>query len=90
MNRDGKNPTSRLSYWNPDDEQFWEEKGRSVAIRNLVVSIPNLLCGFAVWLYWGMVAKPIQRLHFADETLFNFTFMNDGNAYGAISYVFKN
>ncbi len=60
MNRDGKNPSSRLSYWNPNDEQFWEEKGRPVAMRNLVVSIPNLLCGFAVWLYWGMVAKFIQ------------------------------
>ena len=76
----------RLSRWDPDDEQFWEEKGRSVAIRNLVVSIPNLLCGFAVWLYWGMVAKFIQRLHFADETLFDFTFMNDGQAYGGDAY----
>ncbi len=86
MNSTGQRPSSRLSYWNPDDEQFWEEKGRSVAMRNLVVSIPNLLCGFAVWLYWGMVAKFIQRLHFADETLFNFTFMNDGNAYGGDAY----
>ena len=85
-NHESKNPSSRLSYWNPDDEQFWDEKGRSVAMRNLVVSIPNLLCGFAVWLYWGMVAKFIQRLHFADEALFNFTFMNDGEAYGGDAY----
>jgi NNP family nitrate/nitrite transporter-like MFS transporter len=86
MNDEGKTPGSRLSYWNPEDEKFWEEKGRSVAMRNLVVSIPNLLCGFAVWLYWGMIAKFIQRLHFADETLFNFTFMNDGQAYGGDAY----
>jgi NNP family nitrate/nitrite transporter-like MFS transporter len=86
MNDEGKNPSSRLSRWNPEDEQFWEEEGRPVAMRNLVVSIPNLLCGFAVWLYWGMVAKFIQRLHFADETLFNFTFMNDGQAYGGDAY----
>ncbi len=84
MSREG--PSSRLPYWDPDDEQFWVEKGRSVAMRNLLVSIPNLLCGFAVWLYWGMVAKFIQRLHFADETLFDFTFMNDGNSYGGDAY----
>jgi NNP family nitrate/nitrite transporter-like MFS transporter len=86
MSSEGDKPSSRLSYWNPEDEQFWKEKGRSVAIRNLLVSIPNLLCGFAVWLYWGMVAKFIQQLHFADETLFNFTFMNDGNAHGGDAY----
>jgi len=86
MSQESKSPSRRMSYWNPEDEQFWEDKGRSVAIRNLVVSIPNLLCGFAVWLYWGMVAKFIQRLHFADETLFDFTFMNDGNAYGGDAY----
>jgi NNP family nitrate/nitrite transporter-like MFS transporter len=86
MSRAVKSSSSRLSYWNPDDEKFWEEKGRSIAIRNLVVSIPNLLCGFAVWLYWGMVAKFIQRLHFADGTLFDFTFMNDGQGYGGDAY----
>ena len=41
---------------------------------------PILLCGFSVWLYWGMVAKVMQRLHFADNSLFNFTFMNSGRA----------
>jgi NNP family nitrate/nitrite transporter-like MFS transporter len=83
---EGNSPRGRLPYCNPEDEPFWEEKGRSVALRNLLVSIPNLLCGFAVWMYWGMVAKFIQRLHFADETLFDFTFMNDGQAYGGDAY----
>ncbi len=61
MNCDGKNPSSRFSYWNPDDEQFWEEKGRPVAMRNLVASIHNLLCGFAVRLYWGMGSGRLGR-----------------------------
>ena len=86
MRSDGDHTSSRLSRWDPDDEQFWEETGRRVAMRNLIVSIPNLLCGFAVWLYWGMVAKFIQRLHFADETLFDFTFMNGGEPYGGDGY----
>jgi NNP family nitrate/nitrite transporter-like MFS transporter len=86
MRSDGDHTSSRLSRWDPDDGQFWEETGRRVAMRNLIVSIPNLLCGFAVWLYWGMVAKFIQRLHFADETLFDFTFMNGGEPYGGDGY----
>ena len=47
---------------------------QKIANRNLWVSIPNLLCGFSVWLYWGMIAKIMQRLHFANPELFNFTF----------------
>ena len=40
----------QLSRWEPDDEDFWERFGKKIAMRNLVVSIPNLLCGFSVWL----------------------------------------
>ena len=73
-------------YWNPDDEEFWEDTGKKIGWRNLLVSIPNLLCGFAVWLYWGMLAKFIQRVHFGNEELFNFTFMNDGQPYDGPGY----
>ncbi len=74
-------------YWDPDDEQFWEREGKKIANRNLWVSIPNLLLGFAIWIYWGMLAKYIQQLHFAtDGELFNFTFMNGGQPYEADAY----
>ena len=70
---------SKLAKWDVEDESFWESTGKKVAFRNLFISIPNLLCGFSVWLYWGMIAKIIQRIHFASgETLFNFTFGNNG------------
>ncbi|MCP4869902.1 MAG: NarK/NasA family nitrate transporter [Proteobacteria bacterium] len=79
---DRPNPASRLTRWEPEDEQFWESEGKKVANRNLWVSIPQLFLGFAVWIYWGMVAKYIQKLHFGtDGELFNFTFMNDGQPY---------
>jgi len=80
------------NHWDPDDENFWERQGKRIANRNLWVSIPNLLLGFAVWIYWGMVAKYIQKLHFAtDGELFDFTFMNAGqsfedNAYRALLF----
>lgn len=72
--------------WDVEDEAFWESEGKQIANRNLWVSVPNLLCGFAVWLYWGMIAKAIQRLHFANPELFNFTFRNDGLPYDDAGY----
>ena len=44
-------------YWDPEDEGFWNREGKRIATRNLWVSIPNLLLAFAVWIYWGMIAK---------------------------------
>jgi len=72
--------------WDVEDDAFWESTGKGIANRNLWISIPNLLCGFSVWLYWGMVAKAIQRLHFANTELFNFTFQNDGQPYAEADY----
>ena len=72
--------------WNVEDDAFWESTGKSIANRNLWVSIPNLLCGFAVWIYWGMLAKIIQEVHFANPKLFNFTFLNDGQPFDENGY----
>ncbi|MEO5697493.1 MAG: antiporter, partial [Burkholderiaceae bacterium] len=36
-----------ISDWRPEDETFWESKGKKIAYRNLWISIPALLCGFA-------------------------------------------
>ncbi|MDA1165998.1 MAG: NarK/NasA family nitrate transporter [Planctomycetota bacterium] len=73
-------------HWDTEDEAFWESDGKRIANRNLCVSIPNLLCGFAVWIYWGMIAKTIQRIHFANPELFNFTFLNDGQPFDEQGY----
>ncbi len=73
-------------HWDVEDEAFWESEGKQIANRNLWVSIPNLLCGFSVWLYWGMIAKTMQKLHFANPELFNFTFRNDGQPYDEAGY----
>ena len=50
--------------WNPEDSQFWESKGKRIANRNLWISIPSLLCGFAVWLYWGIITVQMLNLGF--------------------------
>jgi len=54
---------TKLDHWDPEDESFWKATGSSVASRNLWVSIPNLLCGFAVWLYWSIIIVQMQNLY---------------------------
>ncbi len=73
-------------HWNVEDQSFWDSTGKSIANRNLWVSIPNLLCGFAVWLYWGMLAKTMQALHFANADLFSFAAWNGGEAFSNDDY----
>lgn len=53
-----------LQNWRVEDDAFWEREGRQVALRNLWISIPCLLCGFAVWMYWSIVTTKMQVLGF--------------------------
>ncbi|MCL4306397.1 hypothetical protein KJZ99_10810 [bacterium] len=53
-----------LTYWNVEDDAFWQGEGRRTAYRNLWISIPCLLCGFAVWMYWSIVTTKMQELGF--------------------------
>jgi len=53
-----------LQKWDVEDPQFWESEGKKIASRNLWISIPSLLCGFAVWLYWGIITVQMLNLGF--------------------------
>jgi len=53
-----------LKNWNIEDDQYWSSTGKSIATRNLWISIPSLLCGFAVWLYWGIITVQMLNLGF--------------------------
>ena len=57
LNRDIEN-------WNPEDTEFWGREGKKVAYRNLWISIPNLLMGFAVWMMWGMITVQMMNIGF--------------------------
>ncbi len=56
-----------LRNYTPDDESFWASSGKAIANRNLWISIPSLLCGFAVWLYWGIITVQMINLGFDFE-----------------------
>ncbi|MBI3148809.1 MAG: MFS transporter [Betaproteobacteria bacterium] len=53
-----------LEDWRPEDETFWEATGKKIAYRNLLISIPALLCGFAVWGMWGIITVQMLNLGF--------------------------
>ncbi len=55
---------SDIKNWNVEDPKFWESQGKSIASRNLWISIPSLLCGFAVWIYWGIITVQMLSLGF--------------------------
>jgi len=64
-----------IADWRPEDEQFWESTGKKIAYRNLWISVPALLCGFAVWGMWGIITVQMLNLGFpfAKEELFTLT-----------------
>lgn len=51
--------------WRPEDEHFWRTQGARIANRNLWISIPSLLCGFAVWLMWGIITVQMANAGFS-------------------------
>ena len=64
-----------ITDWRPEDEQFWESTGKKIAYRNLWLSIPALLCGFAVWGMWGIITVQMMNLGypFTQAELFTLT-----------------
>jgi MFS transporter, NNP family, nitrate/nitrite transporter len=53
-----------ITDWRPEDETFWEPTGKRIAYRNLAISVPALLCGFAVWGMWGIITVQMLNLGF--------------------------
>jgi len=53
-----------LHDWRPEDKDFWEKQGKSIAARNLWISIPNLLLAFSVWMVWSVVVAKMPAIGF--------------------------
>lgn len=69
--------------WNPEDESQWQETGKKVAFRNLWISVPCLLCSFAVWMYWGVITVQMLNLGFPYSKEQLFTLMSIAGLSGA-------
>ncbi len=50
--------------WRPEDTEFWQKGGRSVARRNLWISTYCLMLSFAVWMVWSVVVARLPAIGF--------------------------
>jgi NNP family nitrate/nitrite transporter-like MFS transporter len=61
---DSRGGGHNVADWRPEDEVFWNTTGKKIAYRNLWISVPALLCGFAVWGMWGIITVQMLNLGF--------------------------
>lgn len=66
-------PKVKLAVWEPENDKQWDAIGKRIATRNLFASIPNLTCGFGVWLVWSVLASKIQLMHDEDPSVYAFS-----------------
>lgn len=56
--------THVLETWQPEDDKFWQSKGKAIANKNLWLSIPALLLAFSVWMVWSVVVVNLKPIGF--------------------------
>ncbi|WP_233739903.1 MFS transporter [Halovenus carboxidivorans] len=81
----------RLDTWEPEDEAFWEQRGRRIAWRNLLVSVFTLFLGFVVWTLWSLVVVylPAAGFEYSESELFLLTALPSlAGATGRLAYSF--
>jgi len=78
-----KEGAGNLLKWNVENKSFWESTGKKIATRNLWISIPSLLCGFAIWLMWGIIAVQMLNLGFSFSNAELFTLTSIAGLSGA-------
>lgn len=57
-----------IDHWEPEEKKFWQSEGKSIANRNLWISIPALLLAFAVWMVWSVVVVNLPNIGFKYST----------------------
>ena len=57
-----------LQDWSPEDENYWNKKGKYIANKNLLNSILCLFLAFAVWFIWSAVAVNLNNIGFFFST----------------------
>jgi NNP family nitrate/nitrite transporter-like MFS transporter len=64
-----------IPHWDVEDPKFWDSTGHRIANRNLWISIPSLLLGFAIWMMWGIITVQMLNLGFpfSKEDMFSLT-----------------
>ncbi len=70
-----KNNRYLLTDWKPENPAFWENKGKHIARRNLLISVSCLLLAFCVWMLFSAVAVNLNKIgfNFTTDQLFLLT-----------------
>ncbi|WP_037586000.1 NarK family nitrate/nitrite MFS transporter [Stenoxybacter acetivorans] len=53
-----------LTDWQPENPSQWAQSGRSIARRNLWISVPSLMLAFVVWQVWSVVVVKLPQVGF--------------------------
>ncbi len=63
---------AKLEKWEPENPEFWKAGGSKAAWRNLIFSVPSLLCAFSVWMFWSIITVKMKDagFPFTDAQLF--------------------
>lgn len=56
--------SSWLTEWDPEDDVFWESRGKKVATRTLVVTTFNLTLAFTVWFVVSAIVSKLKDVGF--------------------------
>ena len=54
-----------IDHWEPENEQFWQSTGRTIARRNLALSIFAEHLGFSIWVLWTIVVINLANVGIA-------------------------
>ncbi|MEP6651631.1 MAG: MFS transporter [Lapillicoccus sp.] len=54
-----------IDHWDPEDPTFWRGGGRTIARRNLTISVLAEFLGFCVWALWSVVVPLLPEAGFA-------------------------
>ena len=53
-----------LDHWEPEESTFWEQSGKSIARRTLVITTANLTMAFAVWFVVSAIVVRLDKVGF--------------------------
>ncbi|MCU5774811.1 NarK family nitrate/nitrite MFS transporter [Erwiniaceae bacterium BAC15a-03b] len=54
--------------WQPENAEFWQQRGKRIASRNLWISVFCLLLAFCVWMLFSAVAVNLKKVGFTFST----------------------
>ena len=57
-----------LEHWEPEDETFWETKGKSIAWNALTITTANLTMAFAVWFVVSALVVRLEKIGYDFST----------------------